>query len=246
MSFKDHPHSRGPQSDGASRPARPAGARDQRRSGPSLGNRDDRGPRRAGGSDRPRFNDERAPRREGGFGGGDRPRFNDRNERGPRPEGGDRPRFNRDDRGPRPERSFGDRPRREEGGFGRSDRPRFNDERAPRREGGFGGGDRPRFNDRNERGPRPEGDRPRFNRDERGPRREAAGDRPRVHKERRFGDDRARNQPVREERPDYANNEGEIRRAFSGIRTYRAPAALKGKAAPVKVIRPEDKRDEKQ
>ena len=177
MSFKDHPHSRGPQSDGASRPARPAGARDQRRSGPSLGNRDDRGPRRAGGSDRPRFNDERAPRREGGFGGGDRPRFNDRNERGPRPEGGDRPRFNRDDRGPR---------------------------------------------------------------------RQAAGDRPRVHKERRFGDDRARNQPVREERPDYANNEGEIRRAFSGIRTYRAPAALKGKAAPVKVIRPEDKRDEKQ
>ena len=67
-----------------------------------------------------------------------------------------------------------------------------------------------------------------------------------MHKERRFGDDRARNQPVREERPDYANNEGEIRRAFSGIRTYRAPAALKGKAAPVKVIRPEDKRDEKQ
>ncbi len=86
-----------------------------------------------------------APRREGGF-GGDRPRSNERS-----------------DRGPRPERSFGDRPRREDGGFG--------------------GGDRPRFNDRNDRGPRPEGgDRPRFNKD-RGPRDERKqGDRPRFNK----------------------------------------------------------------
>ena len=221
MSFKDHPNSRGPKSDGASRPA---GERSERR-----------------GSDRPRGNssfgarDERGPRREGGFGGGDRPRFNDRNDRGPRQEGGfgggDRPRFNRDDRGPRPERSFGDRPRREEGGFGHSDRPRFNDgERAPRREGGFGGGDRPRFN--KERGPRREGS--------------AAGERPRFNKERSFGGDRARPNEVREERPDYSRNEGEIRRSFSGIRTYRAPAALKGKAAPIKITRPEDKFGDKE
>ena len=243
MSFKDHPNSRGPKSDGASRPA---GERSERRS-----------------SDRPRGNssfgarDDRGPRREGGFGGGDRPRFNDRNDRGPRQEGGfgggDRPRFNRDERGPRPERSFGDRPRREEGGFGHSDRPRFNDgERAPRREGSFGGGDRPRFNDRNDRGPRQEGgfgggDRPRFNK-ERGPRREdsANGERPRFNKERSFGGDRARSNEVREERPDYSRNEGEIRRSFSGIRTYRAPAALKGKAAPIKVTRPEDKFGDKE
>ena len=218
MSFKDHPHSRGPKSDVASRPA---GERSERRS-----------------SDRPRSNssfgarDDRAPRREGGFGGGDRPRFNDRNERGPRQEGSfggsDRPRFNRDERGPRPEHSFGDRPRREEGGFGRSDRPRFND--------------------RNERGPRPEGaERPRFNK-EREPRREgtANGERPRFNKERNLGGDRARSHEVREERPDYSRNEGEIRRSFSGIRTYRAPAALKGKAAPIKITRPEDKFEDKE
>ena len=207
MSFKDHPHFRGPAKDGASRSDRPDGERSERRGGdrprgaPSFGARDERG-----------------PRREGNF-GGDRPRFNDRNDRGPRPEGGfgggDRPRFNRDERGPRPERSFGDRPRREDGGFG--------------------GGDRPRFNDRNDRGPRPEGgDRPRFNKD-RGPRDERKqGDRPRFSK----GGDRPN--AVREERPDYANSVGEVRRSFSGIRTYRAPAELKGKAAPVKVIRPED------
>ena len=156
MSFKDHPHSRGPAKDGASRSDRPDGERSERR-----------------GGDRPRggssygARDERGPRREGGF-GGDRPRFNDRNDRGPRPEGGDRPRFNKE-RGPRDERKQGDR-------------PRFNK-----------GGDRPNA--------------------------------------------------VREERPDYANSVGEVRRSFSGIRTYRAPAELKGKAAPVKVIRPEDKLD---
>ncbi|MGN1056247.1 MAG: hypothetical protein ACI4QS_05985, partial [Comamonas sp.] len=201
-------------------------------------------------------NDERGPRREGGFGGGDRPRFN------------------RDERGPRPERSFGDRPRREEGGFGRSDRPRFNDERGPRREGGFGGGDRPRFN-RDERAPRPErsfgdrprreegsfgsserpsfrkdgerparreGDRPRMNRDERGPRPERSfGDRkPAFNKgPRKDGGDRAgRGEPQFER--SFVPREGEERRSFSGIRTYRAPAALKGKSAPVKVIRGED------
>ena len=71
---------------------------------------------------------------------------------------------------------------------------------------------------------------------DRPPRREggAGGDRPRFNK----GD---RANAVREERPDYANSVGELRRSFSGIRTYRAPAELKGKAAPVKVIRPEDK-----
>ncbi|MEG0413714.1 MAG: RNA helicase, partial [Comamonas sp.] len=91
MSFKDHPNSRGPSSNGASRPARPAGERTERRG-------DDRP--RGGQSFGPR--DDRGPRREGGFGGGDRPRFNS-GERGPRPEGADRPRFN-SDRGPRPER----------------------------------------------------------------------------------------------------------------------------------------------
>ena len=34
--------------------------------------------------------------------------------------------------------------------------------------------------------------------------------------------------------------EGE-QRGRGSIRTYRAPASLKGKAAPIKVIRPEDK-----
>ncbi|MBF6629737.1 MAG: hypothetical protein ITG01_01135, partial [Comamonas sp.] len=81
----------------------------------------------------------------------------------------------------------------------------------------FGGGDR------GPRGPRPEG-----------------GDRPRFNKDRSAGGDRSRPNAVREERPDYANNEGEIRRNYSGIRTYRAPADLKGKPAPIKVIRPEE------
>ncbi|MDE1557161.1 hypothetical protein PV794_17840, partial [Comamonas aquatica] len=144
--------------------------------------------RRAGRSDRPRFNnDERGPRREGGgFGGGDRPRFNDRNERGPRPE-----------------RSFGDRPRREDGGAARSDRPSFNQDRGPRPERSFG--DRkPGFG----KGPRKDGG-------DRGGR-ESQGDR------------------------SFQPREGEERRSLGGIRTYRAPASLKGKAAPVKVIRREE------
>ena len=231
-------------------------------------NRDDRGPRtersfggergarREGGfgqSDRPSFNrDDRGPRTERSFGG----------ERGPRREGGfgqsDRPSFNRDDRGPRTERSFGgERGPRREGGFGQSDRPSFNrdergprtersfgGERGPRREGGFGQSDRPSFN-RDERGPRTErsfggergprrergadqSERPRFQRDDRAPRRDegvSGGDRPRFNRD---ADRAARSQ-----------QEGEERRSFGGIRTYRAPEALKGKAAPIKVIRPE-------
>ena len=138
------------------------------------------------------------------------------------------------------------------------DRPRggARDERAPRREGSFGGGDRPRFNDRNERGPRPErsfGDRPRredggagrsdrpsFNQD-RGPRPERSfGDRkPGFGKgPRKDGGDRG----GRESQGDrsFQPREGEERRSLGGIRTYRAPASLKGKAAPVKVIRREE------
>ena len=110
-----------------------------------------------------------------------------------------------------------DRGPRPEGGFGGGDRPRFNSDRGPREERNFGGGDR------GPRGPRPEG-----------------GDRPRFNKDRSAGGDRSRPNAVREERPDYANNEGEIRRNYSGIRTYRAPADLKGKPAPIKVIRPEE------
>ncbi len=91
-----------------------------------------------GGADRP-------PRSFDRDGGGDRPRFN-RDDRGPRPEG---------DRGPRPE---GDRGPRPEGDRGprRFDR----DDRGPRRDDG----DRPRRFDRDDRGPR------RFDRDDRGPR----------------------------------------------------------------------------
>ncbi len=235
MSFKDHPHSRGPAKDGASRSDRPDGERSERRGGdrprggPSFGARDERGPRREGnfGGDRPRFNDrnDRGPRPEGGFGGGDRPALTatsaarvqsaasaDRPRRedggfgqawtvpasmmpecGPRREavfGGDRPRFNdRNDRGPRPEGGFGGvviaraltgdrawprpersfrRPsgRREEGGFGRLDRPRFNDPQRPvalAQKAASAAVIARRFN-RDERGPRPErsfGDRPR-------------------------------------------------------------------------------------
>ena len=89
-----------------------------------------------------------------------------------------------------------------------------------------------------DRGPRPE----RSFGGDRGPRREggAGGDRPRFNKERSFGGDRSRSNEPREERPDYANSVGEVRRSFSGIRTYRAPAELKGKPAPIKVIRPEE------
>ncbi|MEG1375343.1 MAG: hypothetical protein RSD05_15575, partial [Comamonas sp.] len=97
--------------------------------------------------------------------------------------------------------------------------------------------DRPRVSS-GDRGPRPE----RSFGGDRGPRREggAGGDRPRFNKERSFGGDRSRSNEPREERPDYANSVGEVRRSFSGIRTYRAPAELKGKPAPIKVIRPEE------
>ena len=127
---------------------------------------------------------ERAPEGEAGAEAPreDRPRF-DRDDRGPRPEG-DRPRrFDRDDRGPRPE---GDRGPRPEGDRGprRFDGDRPEGDRGPRPEGDRG--PRPE----GDRGPRPEGDRPRFDAD-RGPRPEGdRGPRPDGERERRPWRDR--------------------------------------------------------
>ena len=239
MSSSDRKPFRGSSSEGAPRTDRTGGPRRDRNEGgfgrserPRFQQED----RRSAGGDRPRFsNDRSGPRRdrdEGGFGRSERPRFNE--DRGPRREGGERPHFNK-------ERSFGDRPRHEEGGFGQSERPRFD---KPRRDG-----DRPRFerDDRAPRGERKFGDRPR---------REEGGfgqsERPRFDKPRRDGDRPARksgfgkgprqdDQREQQFERSFEVREGETRRAFSGIRAYHAPAALKGKAAPVKIIRPEDK-----
>ncbi|MDO4591357.1 MAG: hypothetical protein Q4B46_00895, partial [Comamonadaceae bacterium] len=96
-------------------------------------------------------------------------------------------------------------------------------------EGGFGHSDRPRFN-RDERGPRPERSL--------GDRKPGFGKGPRQGGHRKADDRGPREQQFERS---FEVREGETRRAFSGIRAYRAPAALKGKAAPIKVIRPEDK-----
>ena len=136
MSFKDHPHSRGPAKDGASRSDRPDGERSERRGGdrprggPSFGARDERAPRREGGfgGDRPRFGG--GEREQRSFGGGDRPQREARSFGG----GGDRPRF--EDRGDRG--GFGGAPRREakplggrdeRGGFGGERRKTFSRDR---------------------------------------------------------------------------------------------------------------------
>ena len=122
-------------------------------------------------------------------------------------------------------------PRREGG-----DRPSFrSDDRGPRREGGerqerrFEGGDRPprRF-EGNDRPPRREGG----ERQERGPR----SDRP----QRDFSDRAPRGDFDRAAQRSGPAPEGEQPGRRGSIRTYRAPASLKGKAAPIKVIRPED------
>ena len=129
----------------------------------------------------------------------------------PRREGGDRPSFRSDDRGPR-----------REGG-----------ERQERR---FEGGDRPQR--------RFDNDRPSFRSDDRGPRREG-GERqergPRSDRPQRDFSDRApRGDFDRAAQRSGPAPEGEQPGRRGSIRTYRAPASLKGKAAPIKVIRPED------
>ncbi len=169
----------------------------------------------------------RRDRNEGGFGRSERPRFQQEDRRS---AGGDRPRFSNDRSGPRRDR--------DEGGFGRSERPRFNEDRGPRREGG----ERPHFNKERSFGDRPRREEGSFGQSER----------PRFDKPRRDGDRPARksgfgkgprqdDQREQQFERSFEVREGETRRAFSGIRAYHAPAALKGKAAPVKIIRPEDK-----
>lgn len=111
---------------------------------------------------------------------------------------------------------------------------------TPRREGG----DRPSFRS-DDRGPRREGgDRPSFRSDDRGPRREG-GERqergPRSDRPQRDFSDRApRGDFDRAAQRSGPAPEGEQPGRRGSIRTYRAPASLKGKAAPIKVIRPED------
>jgi len=143
------------------RPSRPAYNRDDRGDRPSYGDRAPRGDRPSYGDrgDRPSYGD-RSERSE-------RPAYN-RGERSERPSFGDRPArpaYNRDDRAPRTERAFGDRPsygeRTERPAYNRgerSERPSFGDRPA-----------RPAYNrdDRGERGGRPAfGERPRYNKDE--------------------------------------------------------------------------------
>ena len=164
---------------------------------------------------------ERAPEGEAGAEPPreDRPRF-DRDDRGPRPEGdrGDRPRrFDRDDRGPRPEgdrgprRFDGDRGPRPEGDRGprRFDGDRPEGDRGPRPEGDRG----PRRFDgdrpEGDRGPRPEGDRGPRPEGDRGPRPE--GDRPRFDADRGprpEGDRGPRPEGDRERRPWRDRGEG--------------------------------------
>ena len=95
---------------------------------------------------------------------------------------------------------------------------------TPRREGG----DRPSFRS-DDRGPRREGG-------ERQERRFEGGDRP----QRDFSDRAPRGDFDRAAQRSGPAPEGEQPGRRGSIRTYRAPASLKGKAAPIKVIRPED------
>ncbi|MDR3004193.1 MAG: pseudouridine synthase, partial [Acidovorax sp.] len=209
---------------------RSEGFRGEREGFAPRGDRGDRGGERFERSDRPsrpytpREGQGRDSRSESGFGRPDRPyqpRRDDRSEgfRGERE--GFAPRGDRDDRG-------GER-------FERSDRPsrpyalRDGQGRDQRGEGGFGRGDRPYQPRRDDRGDGPRG--------ERSERRSEHRSEPRS-----YGDDRAPRQDNRS-REDYraerrAGPKPGEERSYGGIRTYRAPAELGGKAAPIKVTRP--------
>ena len=133
----------------------------------------------------------------------------------------------------KPPASFGARPARRSP----TSSPRRDGERGPRREG-----DRP---ERSER--RFDNDRPSFRQDDRGPRRDGErqergprSDRP----QRDFSDRPQRGDFHRAPQRSATAPEGEQQRGRGSIRTYRAPASLKGKAAPIKVIRAEDKPQE--
>ena len=117
-----------------------------------------------------------------------------------------------------------DRDSRGEGGFGRSDRPY-----QPREQRGDREGFAPR-SDRNDRGGERGGDR--FER----------SDRPSRPESRSYGSDRAPREEQRS-RDEYraerrAGPKPGEERSYGGIRTYRAPEGLGGKAAPIKITRP--------
>jgi superfamily II DNA/RNA helicase len=184
----------------AGRPSRPAASKPGSKSPGHRGYRPDEAPA-------PKRRWDAAERAERAAG---------RDDRAPRTERDERPRFNRDDRAPRTERpAYGDRP-----AYGnrddraprteRDERPRFNrDDRAPRQ-------------DRGDRPYRPTGDRderPRFNRDDRAPRSER-DDRPRFNR-----DDRAPRQD-RGDRPSYGNRDDRAPRRFD--RDNRAPRQDRG------------------
>ncbi|WP_312594272.1 pseudouridine synthase, partial [Comamonas terrigena] len=175
----------------------------------------------------------------------------DREGHAPRADRGDR--FEHNDRPSRPyalrDGQGGGRDSRGEGGFGRPDRPY--QPRGERSEGFRGDreGHAPRGErggERFERSDRPS--RPYPPRDGQGGGREGfapRGDRPeRGDRERRpQRDDRAA-RPDHRTRDDFraerrAGPQPGEERSYGGIRTYRAPEALGGKAAPVKIIRPE-------
>jgi 23S rRNA pseudouridine2605 synthase len=177
---------------------------------PSRGDRDSRPFRRREDGDAPRRDFGDRPR----FKRDDRPR-EDRGERSFKPRG-DRPKFDRDDRAPRGERSerrFDDR----KFSRGSSDRPR----KDFGRDRDFGdrkrdSGDRKRsFRDRDERG-----DSKPWQKRDAGPR----GDRPRKNFDRDFGGrDRGEEKPWRQRDDRRSEGRGEDRPRFSRSRDDRAP-----------------------
>ncbi len=210
----------------AGRPSRPAaskpgskspGHRGFRADEPVAGKRRwdaaERAERAAGRTERP-ARDDRAPRDERPARDDRAPRRFDRDDRAPRQDRGDRPSYaGRDDRAPRQDR--GDRPYRPAGD--RDERPRFNrDDRAPRQDRG----DRPSFGNRDDRPARAE--RPAFGsrpaRDDRAPRRDDRAERPRFDRDdrapRRFDrDDRAPRQD-RGDRPSFGSDRGDRSSSF--------------------------------
>ena len=191
----------------ASRPAgdRPAYGNDrpangQRSERPAYGDRPAR-------TDRPAYNNDRAPRTDRPSYNNDRPARTERPSYGDRPARTDRPAYNNDrpsynDRAPRTDRpsynndrpSYGDRPARtERPSYGdrpaRTDRPAYNNERPSY-------GDRPARTERPSYGDRPaRTDRPAYNNE-----RPSYGDRPARTERPSYGD-----RPARTERPSYGD-----------------------------------------
>jgi superfamily II DNA/RNA helicase len=221
----------------ASRPAgdRPAYGNDrpangQRSERPAYGDRPAR-------TDRPAYNNDRAPRTDRPSYNNDRPARTERPSYGDRPARTDRPAYNNDrpsynDRAPRTDRpsynndrpSYGDRPARtERPSYGdrpaRTDRPAYNNERPSY-------GDRPARTERPSYGDRPaRTDRPAYNNE-----RPSYGDRPARTERPSYGDRPARTErpsynndrPARTERPSYGDRPARTERPSYGDRPARS------------------------